>query len=502
MPALKNIIQRFPLFLITIPIFIVTHIEQQYHQLIKYPFVYKEIALLFIPPVIVMLLAWWAFRNLGKASVFACAVLLVYYYFGDLKVWLNVKDPDNFFTSYGFLLPLTILLLVGLFVMLKKRSSDLRKTMAFINIAFILFITSDILLLAINPATQNKDRGDKQKTISRNYVPCDSCTKPDIYYLLFDAYTSSQLLQSVFGYNNPIDSFLLSKQFFIVKHSRSNYNLTPFSISSCFNLNYLPNLDPDADFLMNNYMPGIYSVYKSELPHILEKEGYAIVNNSVFDLENHPPRTALYNSWHIDNLYDYHNIFKRMDNDIGWLIRKKVPLPAWPGANRDYAGLRNDFLAKTLTSLQQTIHTSANNPRFVYAHFILPHSPYSFDSSGNLINNPPEFGMTRSQLRTVYLQQVGYTNKIMKGLVQDIFTHAHRPLVIIIQGDHGIRFPEKEDQDLHFPNLNAMYFYNQDYRQLKDTMTNINTFRAVLNTFFGKKLPMLKDTSYFLKYKG
>lgn len=501
-PALKNIIQRYPLFLITIPLFIVTHIEQQYHHLIKYSFVYGVISRLFIAPLIVILLTYWLFRNLSKAGVFSCAILVVYYYFSDLKIWLSIKTQDNFFTSYSVLLPLIFLLLVLLFIRLKKRKTDLRKTIAFINIAFILFIVSDILLLVMNPTSQNKDRGDKLKTVSRNYIPCDSCTRPDIYYLLFDAYTSSTLLQSVFNYNNPIDSFLRSKQFYIVRHSRSNYNLTPFSISSCFNLDYLPHLDPDADFLMDNYLPGIYSVYKSELPRLLEKEGYSIVNNSVFDLENHPPRIPLYNSWHIDNLYNYHNIFKRMDNDIGWLVRKHVPLPAWPGSNIDYAGLRNDFLAKTLTSLQQTIRTPQNDPRFVYAHFILPHSPYSFDSSGNLITSPPEFGMTRPQLRTAYLQQLGYTNKIMQELVEDIFAHTKRPVVIIIQGDHGIRFPEKQDKDLQFPNLNAMYFYNQDYRQLKDTMTNINTFRVVLNTFFGKHFPMLRDTSYFLKYKG
>jgi len=45
-----------------------------------------------------------------------------------------------------------------------------------------------------------------------------------------------------------------------------------------------------------------------------------------------------------------------------------------------------------------------------------------------------------------------------------------------------------------------MYFPKEKYQQLGDSITNVNTFRFVLNAFFDKKLPILKDTSIFLHY--
>jgi hypothetical protein len=185
--------------------------------------------------------------------------------------------------------------------------------------------------------------------------------------------------------------------------------------------------------------------------------------------------------------------------DIGWVIRQKIPLPNWSDETINIKR-RNDFLAKTLSSLQQTIRNPDNKPRFVYAHFMLPHAPYNFDSSGNQLALP-DHALSIPEKMKPYTQQVGYANKIIRNVVQDIFTHSNKPLVIIIQGDHGFRFGTGPQKGLEFPNLNALYFSNGDYRMLNDSMTNINTFRVVLNTFFHQQFPQLKDSSYFLKYR-
>jgi hypothetical protein len=498
--ALKNIFKRYPLFLLTIPLFIVVHIEQQYYHLIQYRFVYREIIYLFIPPVIVILLGYLIFRHLGKAGIFSFTLLLIYYFFGDLKDWLHALASKSIIFSYAVLLPLLVVFIVVCCMLLKTSSSSFKRTILFINTAFILFIAGDLLMPLINPATQNKDRGDQHKTISHNYKPCDTCSKPDIYYILFDAYTSSAVLQSDFGYHNNIDSFLQSKQFFVVDRSRSNYNLTPFSISSCFNLQYLPGLNVSQDFYMDGYMPGVQSVYKSELIPILEKEGYDIVNHSIFTIEGHPPVTPVYDVWDVDHLYSYHNIFRKIDEDIGWSIRRRFPAITWKWHGKDYVEQRDDHLEKTLTAFRQTIQTTPARPRFVYTHFVLPHAPYNYDTSGKKTNQGYYY-LTIPQKQQAYVLQVAYANKLMREFVETIFSHSSRPLVIVIQGDHGFRFGNGPKKDLEFPNLNALYFSNGDYRLLNDSMTNVNTFRVVFNTFFHQQFPLLKDTSYFLNYK-
>ena len=110
--------------------------------------------------------------------------------------------------------------------------------------------------------------------------------------------------------------------------------------------------------------------------------------------------------------------------------------------------------------------------------------------------------MTDEEKKRAYVSQVAYVNKVIKKLVDSIFENAKNKVVVILQGDHGARFAGQENKKhLEFANLNAMYFYNKDYRLLHDSLSNVNTFRVVFNTFFDKKYPLLKDTSFFLQYK-
>jgi hypothetical protein len=45
--------------------------------------------------------------------------------------------------------------------------------------------------------------------------------------------------------------------------------------------------------------------------------------------------------------------------------------------------------------------------------------------------------------------------------------------------------------------LNAYYFPKQAYQNLYPEITPVNSFRVILNQFFGSNLPLLDDFSYF-----
>lgn len=52
--------------------------------------------------------------------------------------------------------------------------------------------------------------------------------------------------------------------------------------------------------------------------------------------------------------------------------------------------------------------------------------------------------------------------------------------------------------------LNAYYIPNNVNLFLYETITPVNTFRIILNNYFGQNLPLLEDKSYFvptLEYK-
>ena len=86
-------------------------------------------------------------------------------------------------------------------------------------------------------------------------------------------------------------------------------------------------------------------------------------------------------------------------------------------------------------------------------------------------------------------------------IIDSIFIHAQRPLVIVLQGDHGYRFDDPINNNLTFPNLHAVYFSNHDYSLMRPDLSMVNTFRVVLNTVFKQRLPLLQDSSIYLNYK-
>ena len=66
-------------------------------------------------------------------------------------------------------------------------------------------------------------------------------------------------------------------------------------------------------------------------------------------------------------------------------------------------------------------------------------------------------------------------------------------------GDHGNRDITKEAFPIrHFQNLNAVYYPDNDYKMLYDSISGVNQFRVVLNKLLQQKLPVLKDSSIYL----
>jgi hypothetical protein len=140
--------------------------------------------------------------------------------------------------------------------------------------------------------------------------------------------------------------------------------------------------------------------------------------------------------------------------------------------------------------LIQSAQLQSSQPKFIYAHFMRPHPYYHFDSLGRRFNSD-----TLSN-RDAYIHQIAYSNSMIKNITDSIMTHSSRPLVIIIQGDHGDK--NTQEKQGAFSNFNAIYFSNNDYRLLNDSITNVNTFRIVLNTFFKKNFDLLPGKFYFI----
>jgi hypothetical protein len=127
-------------------------------------------------------------------------------------------------------------------------------------------------------------------------------------------------------------------------------------------------------------------------------------------------------------------------------------------------------------------------PKFVFAHIIAPHKPYIFTSDGKFTSKQEQDG-------DAYIAQLSYVNQRVKTIVSTIIENSEVPPIIVIQADHGS--PETDFTPLRVNILNAYYLPDGGSQMLYSTITPVNTFRLILDYYFGSNYGRLEDTSYF-----
>lgn len=150
--------------------------------------------------------------------------------------------------------------------------------------------------------------------------------------------------------------------------------------------------------------------------------------------------------------------------------------------------------------------TKIEKPTFAFAHFLIPHPPYVFDADGGSVSILKE----RSRTEEVnYLNQLRYTNKVIRELVDSLLNSPGKKPIIVIQSDEGPyppNYDHRKVQDLSsqrlrqkFAILNALYLPDLPERPdngLYPDMSPVNSFRLVLNLYFGTDFSLLPDKEY------
>ncbi|MBI2729336.1 MAG: sulfatase-like hydrolase/transferase [Sphingobacteriales bacterium] len=485
-------------FVLLIPFFLL-HIENNYFGLLPVPVVTKSIISFSALCLSLFLVAKVFLKENNKIGVF-CFVALGYFFgFGAVKDFLETFPSLYKFTSYRYLLPLIIIMLALLFIYLRKSTRDLTRLNTFLFLAVSLNLLLEVFLFSKNSFTKadlKNDLGDPNLTEVKNFTPCTNCEQPDIFYIVFDEYTSSDCLKKYWNYSNDtLDNYLLSNNFFISKKSRSNYCFTTFSVSSIMEMQYL-NLPPDyTQAVAKDFARGEYTLMRNSAIKILEKQGYNIHNHSIFDFENHPTELGTY-FYQLRGMYvDDETLFGRVKRDIGWNFaslfsrdpRKAVEQLVKEKTDHNVEGKKYSFaLAKDAIKNEDPAKKD-----FFFFHFLLPHDPFVFDAKGNI----KYYSDYRSSLQEKYLEQLKYTNTLLVDMVDYINKHYNKKAVIVVQGDHGFKeWPGEEHfEDIAFQNLNATYLPDTTYTGYYDGVSSVNTFRLLFNHYFNSNFNILPD---------
>ena len=420
------------------------------------------------------------FTEWHKSAFFATLVILFFGFFGHIKNFLEAKEVQGaslYILGGG-------LFIIFFFVFLDKKNKgkfDYPSLASGINLIAIILL----LFPLINIARYYVAKSIAFSSTTPSFTELDSTTLetlPDIYYIIPDAYARADTLKEIYDYDNSEFIAELEKAgFYIAKCGQSNYPITLLSVTSSLNIDYIPNLNerftPEEDDILYLFS----TLRKNIIMDIFDRAGYeTIAFASGFpwaemrnaDIFISPPsgkinefevvylQTTITQILDDINLVDYENISAERYRERTHLVFDSLPdIAKMPG------------------------------PQFVFVHVLLPHPPFGFDAEGNEIT-PTEVGFEEG-----YINQVAYFNDEILKSIAVIKAESETPPIIIIQGDHG---PPTGRPDWDLRILNA-YYLPAHSGSLYPSISPVNTFRLILNEYFGENYPLFPDKSYKLE---
>jgi hypothetical protein len=327
---------------------------------------------------------------------------------------------------------------------------------------------------------------------------------PDIYYIILDGYGRADVLKDIYEYDNSeFLDYLTGKGFFVANRSRSNYSQTAFSLASSLNLNYLDGLVRRVGAEYPSLMPAYSMTRDNRVFRFLEYYGYVIVAFSTGWVG-----TELRNA-------DIYLAPRGYPDEFQSQLMNMTPIEIVARELQvcDKYGLHRERILYTLDQLEGM--AELEGPVFVFAHIIAPHPPFVFGRHGEEID--PEYPftlrdgsrvitrrkLTRDEYVHGYREQLIFINSRIQAAVDGILSRSARPTIIVLQADHGPgsmldrEDPDNTDFKERLSILNAYYLPNGGDIQLYDGITPVNTFRLLLNHYFGTNHQLLDDESYF-----
>jgi len=435
-------------------------------------------------------------RDAAKVGLLVSACALLFFSYGhvvDALEALGLDMGDSIIQPGFFLLPIWGLLMAVAAYFIVRARGELRTPTNLLNAMAAVLVLLALGGMVSHEMARRALPGSAREEVTET-DPLETAAPdqlPDIYYIILDAYTSEEVLQEVWDYDNSaFVDYLTDKGFYVVPNAHSNYALTFLSLASSLNMEYLNYLSETlgtdgTDPSIPNEM-----IQDSEVMHFLKAQGYKFVHFQT----GWGPTAENPNA---DRDIKCGNV----NEFIEVLVRTTVLRPL---ADRFISHDRREVILCTFATLAEVQHM-VEGPRFVFAHVLVPHPPFLFGPHGEAINTDP--ALRTKDWSKYYLGQLQFVNMKVEELLERLLSEAETPPIIILQGDHGSKsIRESGDtrtQMLHerLGILNAYCLPGDGDQYLYDAITPVNTFRVLLTAYFGASYDPLEDRSYFSRLK-
>ena len=331
-------------------------------------------------------------------------------------------------------------------------------------------------------------------------IPTASGDRPDIYYIILDAYGRNDAL--VDFDNSAFLDELEARGFHIASEATSNYVSTPHSLASSLNMSYLHELGSRTPA---NHSDLINLVYYNTLAVILKSLGYTYVHlESGHQFGSKAPLADIFVSFGpsgvrvVSNQDDLSSSVNPLVSRI--FVRELIRTTA----------LRPVIESQLLSDDESTYDwwspyraldmfeflsnpIGAKDPKFVFAHISKPKVPATFDRHGNYVLGTlvdHEFSDDHDpSVPDAYAGQLIYINSLVLRLIDDILRNQDDDPIILIAGDHNRR---GTGQPLHSI-LAAFRLPNSEEEAPHASISSVNHFRFILRHYFDVDIDLVED---------
>jgi hypothetical protein len=463
---------------------------------------------LFISALIWALFAF-VLKNNRKAAILVSTLFLLFFSNGRIfdAVWDWKIGPLRIDRPEALLLSGVILYIVITWLILRTRK-PLLKLSKFLNVSALILVGFSVVTITLSKLVSLKSI----KTIEDNELATanpdaviNSDRIPNIYYIIYDGYARSDVLRELYQFDNSdFINFLRQKGFYVADSSQSNYCQTMLSLASAFNLQYLDEITRPLGKNNSDREPFRKLILHNQLFRILKNYGYKIIGFS-----------SGYSFTELRNA-DSYLLEKVVPNEFQQEVLNTTLIPYFVDKIMHFNpySVHRDRLFYIFNKIIKIPEN--NTPCFIFAHIISPHPPFIFNADGServqsrqfSYNDGSHFikGKSESQKEYMnkYIAQLQFINYKTKVMIDSLLNkQSGRPSVIILQADHGPashldwESMEKSNVKERFAIFNAYYLADNGNSLLYPTITPVNTFRVILNTYFNTSYPLLKDESYF-----
>lgn len=503
---LKTIIHPF-LFAVIPAIFLWSHNFSEV-------FLWEVVATLFVMIALgglVFVISWLIYRrDLNKGAILASAVLFFTLYYQFIKAFVykagilvnNVLSFLPFLFSYEYfyyyILFLAAIVIIIVWYKLLKTEKDLTIFNKILTIVAGVFILISFIQIGTKLISNNKQNRLTQtqntyidQMMRKMTIKDSGVNSRDVYYIILDGYTNPAVLEDILEFENSSEmvNSLSNRGFTVLEEAKSNYAATHHSLPSSLNMKYIAlneakNTKLLGRMLENNLLKEFFLTQGYNFIHAGANWPFTYFNKYAKENINlgflSPYQTEVWNT----------TIFARLTRPFGVLDSRLIE---WKRIQHQLTELANI--------------ASREEPTFVFAHMLIPHSPYVFNSDGSFVTSQES---AKKGYIKGYLDQIEYINKEIIKMVDIILEKSERKPIIIIQADHGIHLhvePEimkrksldyNETKKLAVRILNVFYLPDNGQNILHEGITPVNTFRVILNYYFDQNLELLEDKSYMI----